>query len=77
MIRLLIVDDRPIVRDGPRGVFAAEPDLRVVGGASDGAEALPRRRGRRRADGPAHARRGRRGGHHAAARGPPPYACWG
>lgn len=42
MIRLLIVDDHPIVRDGPRGVFAAEPDLRVVGEASDGAEALPR-----------------------------------
>ena len=39
MIRLLIVDDHPIVRDGLRGVFAAEPDLTVVGEAADGAEA--------------------------------------
>jgi len=42
MIRLLIVDDHPIVRDGLRGVFAAEPDLTVVGEAADGAEALRR-----------------------------------
>ncbi|MGH3374518.1 MAG: response regulator [Actinoallomurus sp.] len=42
MIRLLIVDDHPIVRDGLRGVFAAEPDLEVVGEAADGAEALRR-----------------------------------
>jgi DNA-binding NarL/FixJ family response regulator len=42
MIRLLIVDDHPIVRDGLRGVFAVEPDLEVVGEASDGAEALRR-----------------------------------
>ncbi len=40
MIRLLIVDDHPIVRDGLRGVFAAEPDLTVVGEAADGAEAV-------------------------------------
>jgi DNA-binding NarL/FixJ family response regulator len=42
MIRLLIVDDHPIVRDGLRGVFAAEPDLEVVGEAPDGAEAVRR-----------------------------------
>jgi DNA-binding NarL/FixJ family response regulator len=42
MIRLLIVDDHPIVRDGLRGVFAAEPDLEVIGEASDGAEAVRR-----------------------------------
>jgi DNA-binding NarL/FixJ family response regulator len=42
MIRLLIVDDHPIVRDGLRGVFAAEPDLEVVAEASDGAEAVRR-----------------------------------
>jgi DNA-binding NarL/FixJ family response regulator len=42
MIRLLIVDDHPIVRDGLRGVFAAEPDLTVVGEAADGAEAVRR-----------------------------------
>ncbi|MFB9836761.1 response regulator [Actinoallomurus acaciae] len=40
MIRLLIVDDHPIVRDGLRGVFAAEPDLEVVAEAADGAEAV-------------------------------------
>jgi DNA-binding NarL/FixJ family response regulator len=40
MIRLLIVDDHPIVRDGLRGVFAAEPDLTVVGEAADGADAV-------------------------------------
>jgi DNA-binding NarL/FixJ family response regulator len=33
MIRLLIVDDHPIVRDGLRGVFAAEPDFEVIGEA--------------------------------------------
>ncbi|GLY82351.1 response regulator [Actinoallomurus iriomotensis] len=42
MIRLLIVDDHPIVRDGLRGVFAAEPDLEVVAEAADGAEAVRR-----------------------------------
>jgi DNA-binding NarL/FixJ family response regulator len=42
MIRLLIVDDHPIVRDGLRGVFAAEPDLEVVGEAANGAEAIRR-----------------------------------
>jgi DNA-binding NarL/FixJ family response regulator len=42
MIRLLIVDDHPIVRDGLRGVFAAEPDLEVIGEAANGAEAVDR-----------------------------------
>jgi DNA-binding NarL/FixJ family response regulator len=42
MIRLLIVDDHPIVRDGLRGVFAAEPDLEVVGEAANGIEAIRR-----------------------------------
>ena len=42
MIRLLIVDDHPIVRDGLRGVFAAEADLEVVGEAANGVEALQR-----------------------------------
>jgi DNA-binding NarL/FixJ family response regulator len=40
VIRLLIVDDHPIVRDGLHGVLAAEPDLEVVGEAGDGVEAL-------------------------------------
>ncbi|HSK95533.1 MAG TPA: response regulator transcription factor [Euzebyales bacterium] len=39
-IRLLIVDDHPVVRDGLRGIFAAEPDFDVVGEAGDGAEAV-------------------------------------
>jgi DNA-binding NarL/FixJ family response regulator len=40
MIRLLIVDDHPVVRDGLRGMVAGEPDLEVVGEAGDGREAL-------------------------------------
>ncbi|MFF5053530.1 response regulator [Micromonospora sp. NPDC000663] len=39
-IRLLIVDDHPVVRDGLRGMFTADPDFEVVGEARDGAEAL-------------------------------------
>ncbi|WP_433887658.1 response regulator [Streptomyces sp. CA-111067] len=41
-IRLLIVDDHPIVRDGLRGVFDGDPGFEVVGEASDGAEAVDR-----------------------------------
>ncbi|MFF0339129.1 response regulator [Kribbella sp. NPDC004875] len=40
MIRLLIADDHPVVRDGLSGMFAAEPEFEVVGQASDGAEAI-------------------------------------
>jgi DNA-binding NarL/FixJ family response regulator len=39
-IRVLIVDDHPIVRDGLRGVFAADPDVTVIGEAANGAEAV-------------------------------------
>lgn len=39
-IRLLIVDDHPIMRDGLRGVFSDDPDFEVVGEAGDGAEAV-------------------------------------
>jgi DNA-binding NarL/FixJ family response regulator len=39
-IRLLIVDDHPVVRDGLRGMFAGDPEYEVVGAAADGAEAL-------------------------------------
>jgi DNA-binding NarL/FixJ family response regulator len=42
MIRLLIVDDHPIVRDGLRGAFAGNPEFEVVGEAGDGAEAVSR-----------------------------------
>ncbi|MFD8750735.1 response regulator [Kitasatospora sp. NPDC059577] len=39
-IRLLIVDDHPIVRDGLRGAFTGSPEFEVVGEAGNGAEAL-------------------------------------
>jgi DNA-binding NarL/FixJ family response regulator len=39
-IRLLIVDDHPIMRDGLRGVFSDDPDFEVVGEAGDGAAAV-------------------------------------
>jgi DNA-binding NarL/FixJ family response regulator len=39
-IRLLIVDDHPVVRDGLRGMLAGDPDFEVVGEAADGTEAL-------------------------------------
>jgi DNA-binding NarL/FixJ family response regulator len=41
-IRLLIVDDHPIVRDGLRGVFSGDPEFDVVGEAGDGLEAIAR-----------------------------------
>jgi DNA-binding NarL/FixJ family response regulator len=40
MIRLLIVDDHPVVRDGLRVAFTGEPDITVVGEAGDGVEAV-------------------------------------
>jgi DNA-binding NarL/FixJ family response regulator len=40
VIRLLIVDDHPVVRDGLRGMFDGVVDVEVVGEAADGAEAV-------------------------------------
>ncbi len=40
MITLLIVDDHPVVRDGLRGMFTADPRFEVLGEAGDGAEAI-------------------------------------
>jgi DNA-binding NarL/FixJ family response regulator len=40
VISLLIVDDHPVVRDGLRGMFGADPRFEVVGEAGDGAEAV-------------------------------------
>jgi DNA-binding NarL/FixJ family response regulator len=39
-IRLLIVDDHPVVRDGLRGMFTGVSQVEVVGEAADGAEAV-------------------------------------
>lgn len=39
-IRLLIVDDHPIVRDGVRGLFTGDDEFEVVAEAGDGAEAV-------------------------------------
>jgi len=36
----MIVDDHPVVRDGLRGMLGGDPDIEVVGEASDGREAL-------------------------------------
>jgi two-component system nitrate/nitrite response regulator NarL len=40
LIRILIADDHPIVRDGVRRLLETEPDFRVVGQAADGREAV-------------------------------------
>ncbi|HEU5157400.1 MAG TPA: response regulator transcription factor [Streptosporangiaceae bacterium] len=40
VIRLLIVDDHPVVRDGLRGMFASDPRFEVAGEAADGARAI-------------------------------------
>ena len=40
MIKILVVDDHPIVRSGIAGVFAIEDDFELVGEAADGAQAL-------------------------------------
>lgn len=39
MIRVMLVDDHPVVRSGLRGMLANEPDIEVVGEAGSGDEA--------------------------------------
>jgi DNA-binding NarL/FixJ family response regulator len=39
-VRIVIADDHPIFRDGLRRLLEAEPDLKVLGEAADGAEAV-------------------------------------
>ena len=39
-IRLLIVDDHPVVRDGLRGIFEGDAEFDVVGEASDGSSGV-------------------------------------
>lgn len=42
MIRVVLVDDQTLVRQGIRGLLELVPDIEVVGEASDGEEALER-----------------------------------
>jgi len=39
-VKIVLADDHQIVRQGLQAIFRSEPDLRVVGEAADGAEAL-------------------------------------
>ncbi len=39
-ITLVLVDDHPVVRDGLRGMFTAEPGFEVLGEAANGVDAL-------------------------------------
>ena len=41
LVRVVIVDDHPVVRDGLRGMLDHEPSIDVVGEAAGGHEALP------------------------------------
>ncbi|WP_025156260.1 response regulator [Leifsonia aquatica] len=39
-VRLLVADDHPVVRDGIVGMVSSDPEIEVVGEASDGAAAV-------------------------------------
>ena len=39
-IRVLLVDDHPVVRAGIEGILSSQPDIEVVGEASNGMEAI-------------------------------------
>ncbi|HEX6040817.1 LytR/AlgR family response regulator transcription factor, partial [Longimicrobium sp.] len=39
-IRTLVVDDEPLARDGMRLHLASQPDIKVVGEAADGVQAV-------------------------------------
>ncbi|HZM78928.1 MAG TPA: response regulator transcription factor, partial [Candidatus Limnocylindrales bacterium] len=39
-IRVVVVDDQPLVRAGFRMILSSQPDIEVVGEAQDGAQAL-------------------------------------
>jgi DNA-binding NarL/FixJ family response regulator len=41
-IRILVVDDHKLIRDGVRSILGAQPDLQVISEASDGLEAVQR-----------------------------------
>ena len=40
VIRIMLVDDHPVVREGLRGMLSAEPDIEVVAECAAGAEAV-------------------------------------
>ena len=40
MIRVLLVDDQEVVREGLRSLIATDPDLTVVGECTDGDEVI-------------------------------------
>lgn len=40
MIRILVVDDHPVVRQGVAGLVDGQPDMSIVGQASNGREAI-------------------------------------
>ena len=40
VIRVLVVDDNPMMRFGLRGSLSTEPGIEVIGEAADGEEAL-------------------------------------
>jgi DNA-binding NarL/FixJ family response regulator len=42
VIRILLADDHPVVREGLRGMLSTEPDLEVVGEAASGPRAEAR-----------------------------------
>jgi DNA-binding NarL/FixJ family response regulator len=44
MIKVLIADDHPVVRDGLRAMLATQPDIEVIGEAATGTEAVERAR---------------------------------
>jgi len=46
-IRVLVVDDHPLLREGIAAVLDQQPDIHLVGEAGDGAEALERFRAQR------------------------------
>jgi DNA-binding NarL/FixJ family response regulator len=44
LIRLLIADDHPVVRDGLRAMLATQPDMELVGEAATGTQAVTQAR---------------------------------